>query len=356
MKNRFSSPLVPRFWPGILAGLLLLPFAICAEDGKTESSSDEDAIRAAVQSYTAAYNRHDAKAVAAHWSETGVWTSPSGEKFTGREAIAKELAAIFDDAEGLRIEVDKPSIRLITSDVAVEEGSVRVFSAAEAPSDSTYVAIHVKKDGHWKLDSVRETELPNLPAASAPLEDLAWLVGDWGDESEEASGQGNVSWTKNKTFLNYSFKVSAPGMDDLEGTQVIGWDPVNETIRSWMFDSDGGFGQGVWSRKDNSWVVKFSQVLADGRTASATNIYTPIDANHFTWKSVGREVDGQYLPNIAEIKIARAGAAEASAEPGPEKSGKKSKPEKTADATEKSPSDKTADAAEKPKKKSKKGI
>ena len=48
-------------------------------------------------------------------------------------------------------------------------------------------------------------------------------------------------------------------MDDLEGTQVIGWDPAAGTIRSWMFDSDGGFGEGTWSKKDNSWIVKFSQ-------------------------------------------------------------------------------------------------
>ena len=66
-------------------------------------------------------------------------------------------------------------------------------------------------------------------------------------------------------------------MDDLEGTQVIGWDPAAGTIRSWMFDSDGGFGEGTWSKKDNSWIVKFNQVLPDGRKASATNIYTLID-------------------------------------------------------------------------------
>ena len=67
-------------------------------------------------------------------------------------------------------------------------------------------------------------------------------------------------------------------MDDLEGTQVIGWDPAAGTIRSWMFDSDGGFGEGIWTKNDNTWIVKFSQVLPDGRKASATNIYTLVDA------------------------------------------------------------------------------
>ncbi len=126
-----------------------------------------------------------------------------------------------------------------------------------------------------------------------------------GRPKSRCSDRANVTWTKNKTFLSYAFKASAPGMDDLEGTQVIGWDPAADTIRSWMFDSDGGFGEGIWSKKGNSWIVKFSQVLPDGRKASATNIYTLINANTFTWKSIGRKVGEDFLPNVEEVKIVR---------------------------------------------------
>ena len=159
----------------------------------------------------------------------------------------------------------------------------------------------------------RDRGRPKRAAPESALQDLAWLVGEWTDESPEATGEATVTWTKNKTFLSYSFKVAAPGMDDLEGTQVIGWDPAAGTIRSWMFDSDGGFGEGIWTKKDNGWVVKFSQVLPDGRKASATNIYTLVDGNTFTWKSVGREVDGEFLPNVDEVKMVRK-AAKAPAE------------------------------------------
>jgi hypothetical protein len=134
---------------------------------------------------------------------------------------------------------------------------------------------------------------------------LAWLVGQWTDDSPNATVGATVSWTKNKSFLSYSFKASAPGMDDLEGTQVIGWDPAAGTIRSWMFDSDGGFGEGTWSKKGNSWIVKFHQVMPDGRKASATNIYTLLDSNTITWKSIGRKVDGEFLPNVEEVKMVR---------------------------------------------------
>jgi uncharacterized protein (TIGR02246 family) len=308
MSSTFSEARVVRAAFCAMAAMSVgILFAGIAQAGekKPEASSDESAIRAAVQSYVDAYNRGDAKAVAAHWGETSEWTSPSGQRFKGRPAIEKEMAAMFAENKGVHIEVMNPSIRIVSPDVAIEEGTVRVTSPAEPPSDSTYVAVHVKRDGKWMLDSVHETEVAETAPASSSLQDLAWLVGEWIDQSPEATAEATVTWTKNKTFLNYAFKVSAPGADDLEGTQVIGWDPAAGTIRSWMFDSDGGFGEGTWSRKDNSWVVKFSQVLPDGRKASATNVYTLVDGNTITWKSIGRKLDNDFLPNIDEVKMVR---------------------------------------------------
>jgi hypothetical protein len=63
-------------------------------------------------------------------------------------------------------------------------------------------------------------------------------------------------------------------------------------------------------------VVKFSQVLPDGRKASATNIYTLVDANTCTWKSIGRNVDGEFLPNIDEVKLVRKTASDTPKETG----------------------------------------
>lgn len=312
-------------WPLVAAAAVLILSGSASAAEKPDDGSDERSIRAAVESYVDAYNRGDAKAVAAHWSEAGEWISPSGQRFKGRPAIEKELAALFAENQSLRVEVLQPSIRMVSEDVAVEEGTARVNRPGEPPRDSTYLAIQVKRDGQWKLDSVRETDLPEEPPAASPLQDLAWLIGEWIDESPEATGEAAVTWTKNKTFLTYAFRVSASDMDDLEGTQVIGWDPAAGTIRSWMFDSDGGFGDGVWTKKGNSWVVKFSQVLPDGRRASATNVYTLVDDNTFSWRSIGRKLDQEFLPNIEDVKMVRKTARDAvkKAGKGAEKSGKR---------------------------------
>lgn len=278
-----------------------------------QHADDEAAIRKAIASYVEAYNRGDAKAVANHWGEQGEWVSPEGKRMKGREAIQREMEVAFKDEARGQLEVLDTAIRFLTADVAVEEGKANVVRSGEAPDESTYIAIHVKKDGKWKLDSVRETSLPQADVRETPLTELAWLVGEWIDQSEESTIETSVKWTKNQSFLAASFKLSVPGIDDLEGTQVIGWDAEAETIRSWTFDSDGGIGAGTWSNKDGRWLVKFSQVLADGRRASATNIYTPIDENSYTWESIGRKVGDQYLPNIEAVKVVRKGATEATA-------------------------------------------
>jgi len=72
-----------------------------------------------------------------------------------------------------------------------------------------------------------------------------------------------------------------------------------------MFHSEGGFGEGLWSRKGNQWIIKASRTLAGGEKASSVNILTPVDRNSFTWESVGREIDGELLPNIDEVTVVR---------------------------------------------------
>jgi hypothetical protein len=87
--------------------------------------------------------------------------------------------------------------------------------------------------------------------------------------------------------------------------QVIGWDESTKQIRSWVFDSDGGFGDGIWSRKENRWTIKSTGTLPDGGKSSAVQIMTQVDGDSFKWQSVNREVDGELLPNVDEVLIVR---------------------------------------------------
>jgi hypothetical protein len=153
------------------------------------------------------------------------------------------------------------------------------------------------------MTNVRESD--QAPSHYEQLKGLEWIVGEWIDRDENSSVHTTCKWTKNKNFISRSFAVSFGDQVNLEGTQVIGWDPSKQVIRSWIFDSDGGFGVGVWSQKGNRWTIRALRVLPDGRKASAVNVLTHVDDNSFTWESTGREVDGELLPNLGPITVVR---------------------------------------------------
>lgn len=282
-----------------------------APAGNRQLDGDLAAIRAAIDSYVEAFNAADAKRIAEHWADDAVYIRrDTGEKVSGKAAIEKVFEEVFAGDKKQRLLVRIDSIRLLTRDVAIEDGTAWVTSSTGEAEESTYTAVHVKKKQGWRLDSVRETAAPPKPEAAAAsayehLKALEWMIGEWVDESEESTVETVCKWTTNKSFLTRTFRVSAGDDDPLEGTQVVGWDPLTGVIRSWVFDSDGGYLEGTWSFKGGSWAVKSSGYLSDGRKASSVNIYTPVDENSFTWKAVGRAVDGEFLPNIEEVKVVR---------------------------------------------------
>lgn len=271
-------------------------------------AKDREAIIKTIASYVDAFNAADAKKLAQHWSIKGEWISrDTGERISGREAIQQQFAAMFTETENGRINISVDSIRFVADNVAIEEG-VAVLTGPDGASDSTYTAIHVKEKGTWKIDSVRETVVPARqpgPSNYEHLKELEWMIGEWVDQAEDSTVETKCEWTKNGNFITRSFKASVQGEIELEGTQVIGWGPTSETIRSWVFDSDGGFGEGTWERKGDRWIVKASQVLPDGGLASSVNIFTYVDGNSFTWQSIGRQIDGEFQPNVEEVTIVR---------------------------------------------------
>jgi hypothetical protein len=100
------------------------------------------------------------------------------------------------------------------------------------------------------------------------------------------------------------YVVKREGIDPLEVSVRVGWDGHNGRIRSWVFDSQGGFGEGYWNKDGKRWIVGTSGVLPDGGTGGATNIYEFVNENSFIWRATDREVDGQPLAD-AEVKFVR---------------------------------------------------
>jgi uncharacterized protein (TIGR02246 family) len=263
----------------------------------------EQAIIETIRSYVDAYNRRDVDAVANHWAENAVMLAvDTQEKIVGRDAIRNDFARQFEADPKSQLEVNVTSIRLVTDTVAVEDGFATVLSDGSA-FQSTYTVVHIKQKDGWKIDSVRETDMPEQ--SGPQLSQLNWLVGSWADSDEDATVESQVKWARNEKFLTMSFRVDVPDATRLEGTQIIGVDPATGKIRSWLFDSDGGIGQGSWSSRDGKWIVEMSMTLPTGESASAVNVYTPVDATRYTWRSQSRMVAGEFLPDMDEILVTR---------------------------------------------------
>ena len=233
------------------------------------------------------------------------------DEAVGREEIEKEFAGTFKDLKDAKLEIDVKAIKFLSPNVAVESGTARTVCPKEEPDVSTYSALFVKRDGKWLLDRVTEEE-PPAPATPPPsnyehLKDLEWMVGSWidNDEDDDATIQTDCNWAKNKNFMHRSFAVVIGDQVNMAGMQIIGWDPAAKQIRSWVFDSDGGFAEGKWTRKGNRWLIQQTGTLADGTKSSAVNIMKQIDNDSFTWQSVQRSVNGDILPNVDEVTVVR---------------------------------------------------
>ncbi len=272
----------------------------------SDQSASEAAIRKAGASYVEAFNKHDAQAVADHWSPDAVYLNRStGEEVVGREAIVEQFAALFKEQPELKLEVAVTSIQFVSPNVAIEHGTAKMLAPNAEPEEIEYSAVNVKRDGKWLLDRVTDKSKEVIPTHYEQLKDLEWMVGSWTDEAADAEVELDCNWTKNKNFLTRAFKISIDGQVDMSGMQVIGWDPAAKAIRSWTFDSNGTFAEATWERRGDRWFIRNRGVLPDGRSATMINVMKQVDENSFTWQTIERTAGEELLPNIDEIQIVR---------------------------------------------------
>ena len=258
------------------------------------------------QAFLAAFNRADAKAVAGFWTPTGEYVDQVGRKHKGREALEKLYRKVFAGRKGARLSLTISSHRLLSPEVALEEGITEVNPAdGGPPTVGAFSAVLVKKDGEWYFESVRET-IAQPPSNADHFEDLAWLIGDWkGEEDKGESSTASYSWAENQNFIVSTFATTLKGIPVVGGTQWIAWDAVEKRIRSWSFYSGGGFGEAAWTREGDKWLLHVKARTAGGKKITATNVVTRVDDDHAVWQITRLTVDGKSIPDPAPQKLKR---------------------------------------------------
>jgi len=267
----------------------------------------EAAIRATADAFVQAFDRGDAKAVAALWTTNGSVVDDRGQLFKGRKAIEDEYQAFFKAYPGAKMEVAIKSLDFPSPTTAVEDGTARVVVRGPSPPvASHYTVFHVQEGGKWLMAAVRETAIP-LFSSSGRLEELGWLIGSWKTKSEGATVNTSFRWVANKSFIQREYRVQQSGTATSSGTQIIGWDPQAERIRSWSFDSSGGHGTSLWSTVPEGWLIESTGTLADGTPTSSRELLIRVagEDNVFGWRSFDRRAGRAALPDLREVVLDR---------------------------------------------------
>jgi uncharacterized protein (TIGR02246 family) len=277
--------------------LALLGLGVCLAWAVAQkpAAADEDAVRKAVEAYAAAYAKGDFDTVMASWAPGAEFVDESGAVTRGKDAIAALFKKAWADRKGVpTVRVKVTTVRVLRPDLAALDGTVEVTAPDGRTDSGPFASLWTKADGKWLILSVRDLPDPSDDNPSAArVRQLDWLVGEWVNEDRESTVTMNCRLTEKQSFLVIDQVVSVRGEEVLTLKQVIGWDPLRQQLRSWVFDSRGGFGEGSWSRDGNLWTIDAAGVLSDGREASSVNSYRYLDENSFEWASVNREVGGQ---------------------------------------------------------------
>jgi uncharacterized protein (TIGR02246 family) len=266
-----------------------------------ERSEDRAAIRAALDSFAKAFESRDPKALAAHWTSGGEYHPLDGARVQGREALEKGFTAFFARTPEPKARIQHESLRFLSSDSAIEEGTAIVRRGSLEPTtNACYSALMVREGGRWLVAQLSES-----PGDKESIEDLGWLVGDWRSKDKQgAEIQTTYSWHPNRKFLEVRFTIKEKDRA-FSGSQVIGVDPATGAIHSWTFEADGGVGEGDWRRDGDHWLVEASGTLTDGRTLTETNILRRVNDDTFTWQSIDRHLGDETLADLAPVKVVR---------------------------------------------------
>lgn len=279
-----------------------------------------EAVKKAEEATIEAFNKGDAEALAKLFAEKGELVDENGNVFAGREQIASLFKAFFQQFPKAQLQMEVTGVRTVGDSLAIEEG-VRLITVPETDvaAQVRYTAVRDKVGESWPIASYSEFADDPPPTPAEMLSAVSFLVGDWIDESPEGKTTISYRWEDDGNFLLGDYTLAIAGMPESRSHQRIGYDPLEGVIRSWTFDSDGGFSTGEWVPTEAGWVIKSEATMPDGTTGSATVTVTPTDADHFLVRSSDRIIGGVDEPEF-ELTVARrppqpAGAVAPASEP-----------------------------------------
>ncbi len=240
------------------------------------------------------------------FAENALHIDQAGDEIRGRAA----LQARFDEqlkTSTATIGIHPESITFPAENVALVVGDVSLKQEEKYLPTTRFSMVMVKTNGSWLINQVTETALQAAQMESQ-LQQLDWMIGNWSTDKSDSSADLKVEWSpQGKKFITSKYSLNKNGKSPQIDSHVIGWDPQRRSIVSWHFDSNGGFGTGIWSKQpnENTWTVQFTGVGGDGSNMGASNTFSQKSSDEFVWQSTHRSLDGVAVADTTPITVHR---------------------------------------------------
>ena len=270
-----------------------------AQDASASRSTDEQAVRKSIEAFTRAFETGDADEAAKRLTSGADLVADDGAIVRGREAIKNAIARHAVDHPKVKIEKLSDSIRFPSRDTTIVEGVIRVVHPDSGTTNNRFEVHCVREDGQWLLSMIQE-----WPHEKAALLDLEWLIGTWKSEQGDAQVNTTYEWFGEKAFIRANFTI-VENDKSYTGMQMIGVDPETGLLRTWIFEANGGVGEGVALQDGKQWVFESATELTSGDVLEATNILVRINAGVFTWQPLDLSINGEQFGNLPPVKVTR---------------------------------------------------
>jgi uncharacterized protein (TIGR02246 family) len=155
--------------------LLSLVFAALGSVASAAASDDEGRIRQLQASQADAWNRHDAAAYAALFTEDGDCINVLGWWWKGRTQIESKLTAAFAFVfHESQLTITDTSVRFLSPTIAIAHVTWTMTGAKTPPGmpeprQGIQIQVLQKKSEHWLIQSFQNTNsVPERPFPAAP--------------------------------------------------------------------------------------------------------------------------------------------------------------------------------------------
>jgi uncharacterized protein (TIGR02246 family) len=156
----------------ILTSMLVLSsIAVVAQPkaDKTDTKSDEQAIRSVSKKWLELTKSHDAAGCAALFADDGVEYRENQEPFVGPEAVRKQITMELTQNPKEQVDWSTERVEVSSSgDLATEYGKFNVTGLGKNGTESDYgkyITVYRKVNGVWKVAADIGTSTKPLPAA-----------------------------------------------------------------------------------------------------------------------------------------------------------------------------------------------